>query len=201
MSGVTGNAFSLDGNANATATGNIPAGMDWFMLYAMQGTPVNVAFDNDPPIPFDVRTVRMGSFSRLTFSRRCTLDDNVIVGYFLYGKGEPPDFPSIQDADCFHYPLAPATTNIGPGPGGVLVWEGWLLDTGIQARAFTVSVAEGAANGVFVLGGFGIVGNDAEGDFLAPGQSRRYPSGDYAPIVYNAQNSTVQTYIVVELVK
>jgi hypothetical protein len=198
---ITTNNFTLGGPGLLSASIAIGGDPAWFILYSSMGCPVSVAFDQDAPLPCDVRAVFRRKFSKVTFTRRDMFDANPCVGYFLYGKGEPPDYPSVQDADCNLFPLAPASTIITGGPGGFPVIEGFPLGQGdySQIRAYWISVDRNAPNGVYVQSGQTPL---AQGMYLNPGDPPiRILSGGYGLLVYNADASTVQTHIAVEILK
>jgi hypothetical protein len=195
-SSSTSNTFYLSTAGLASVSAQIPAGMDWFMIYSSLGQGVSVAFDNDAAIPLDLRTVVRRSMKRVTFSKRF-VDTNPVVGYFIYGSGDPPEYPSIEDAAPFFYSLTAAAMNVGVGPGGPTLFEGYPFDDISQVRAVWVEVDAAAPNGVY-LNEYGAV---ASGLLINPGDTRRIPTTAYQASLWNPYATTVQCYATLELVK
>ncbi|HEX3675486.1 MAG TPA: hypothetical protein VHU87_14545, partial [Rhizomicrobium sp.] len=159
-------------------------------LYSSTGANLQVQFDQEKAIPFPRRALRVGKFTQAIFSLTPG-STGVTKAIIVYGKGDPPVFPSLDDAGALLISETAAFSNIAAG--GVVVLNGAMY----PLNAVWISVPAAAANGVW----FNEVGGALQGIFVQPGQSTRVPvsfvQGNLN--VYNSGGGAVQIGIAYEV--
>lgn len=194
-SNVTGNIVTLSDSGNSPLPWKAPADLDWFFIYWATGPMMAIAIDQEAPIIFPQRTMWMGKFSQLIFSKytSSTLTAKALI---TYGRGAPPKYPSLDDQGTGIAWETAATANIA---GGAQVL---LNSTGLPVRAVWISVPLAAATGVWINSDGGAA---AEGIYLAPGTTTRIPimapstQSEGPPYINNVSAGAVQIGIAYEV--
>jgi hypothetical protein len=162
MSSVSGNIIILNDAGFSPCYWLAPSALDWFFIYGAAGPMMTCAFDQEAPIIFPQRTMWRNKFSSVTFAKFSS-GGAVCVARFTYGRGKPPEYPTLDDCGVGLMSETAAHSLIAANSQYAL--------SGTPILAVWISVPPEAAVGVWVneIG----TGPVARGIFIAPGKTKR----------------------------
>jgi hypothetical protein len=169
---IVGNVVTM--GTGADITWEAPQGTKWFFNYGSTCNTPQIAFNNEAPILFPRRTLRVGKIDSVTFKGGTP---GTLV--FTSGIGDPPEYPSIDDAGIVIIDDPNSPLSVVGGGSYAIPQEGYFL------RAIWVSIPAGQANGLWVSTG----GVSGSGIYIPVGVPTRLMVsllGNVAPQISNS---------------